>query len=645
MPKISRYGLWNSPISIDSLFRQPSVPAYPTRHLGQLYWLQALPDEGGRIALMQLQQGKSVCLTPEEFNIRSRVHEYGGKCFCLLGDSIIFNNFTDSRLYRQVLEPSAVPQPITAIDESCCGFVDLVPLDDGKHILAVAEHSAPQAENQNRIVAVNVTQSLSEVWGLISGSDFYASPVVSPIGNQIAWLEWDHPNMPWDCTRLCRGEIVFEKELVVCKKVETVIDNEYSSVCQPGYLDDGSLVYVRDGNDNDWWNLYRQDGDNTDRLTNEDAEFGEAHWQFGQQRWVQIGQNTIAAIATNHLGDRLLQIDVTGVCESLLLIEEAAICHLYYDDAKLLCVLMPEDHPGEVVEISLLDGISTILGPQSSPLLADGHSVPNPIVCSTSDGERTWGYFYEPYNPKYSAPQDDVPPLVVMVHGGPTGRSNRSFHPLRQYFTSLGFAVFDTNHRGSTGYGRSYRQRLLGGWGEIDCMDIADTVQYLIEANKVAVDAVFIRGGSAGGYAVLRALTKFPHLFSGGACYYGIGNLITLSEITHKFEARYTEKLIGELYDPAVAQSADSRYVTRSPIFEMEQLNSPLIIFQGLLDNVVPVEVSREVVTILEKEGVPYEYSEYEGEGHGFRKMETRIDSLEKETRFFQGIIEKSPTS
>ena len=266
-----------------------------------------------------------------------------------------------------------------------------------------------------------------------------------------------------------------------------------------------------------------------------------------------------------------------------------------------------------------------------------------PIAYPTRDGERGYAYFHGPFNRRYRGPPDAKPPLLVMVHGGPTGRTTPEFHPLKQFFTSLGYAVLDINHRGSTGYGRAYRQRLLGCWGEIDATDIADGVNYVVEKNLADPALVFIRGGSAGGYAVLRALTRFPEMFSGGACYYGIGNLITLARITHKFEGYYTDRLIGEKFDPRtaddLARNPASRFVERSPVFHLDRLNSPLILFQGLQDKVVPPAISREVAECLDKKGIPYQYIEYENEGHGFRQLPNRVDSLERETAFFASII------
>jgi dipeptidyl aminopeptidase/acylaminoacyl peptidase len=512
-------------------------------------------------------------------------------------------------------------------------------------VAAVFEQEVPERENRNQIVSVNVESSQSVPSVLVSGCEFYAAPVISQEGDRIAWIEWNHPNMPWDTTRLCQGGLSHNGQGYICDKIESIINQEGASVCQPGYLHDGSLVYAYDSSNSDWWNLYRYDDGSVTRLTDESAEFGEAHWVFGQTRWVQTGLDVLVAIATDHCGDRLLSIDLNGKSGPILKLSEPGICHLHHCKNKLLCVAMPEDRPGSIVELELSKELLVNVGPQSSPLLKNGYAAPEPVECPTTDGESTWGYFYPPFNPGFVAPDDCLPPLVVMVHGGPTSRTNRSFHPLRQYFTTLGFAVFDINHRGSTGYGHDYRQRLLGEWGEVDCMDIADSIRYLVNQGRIDPDAIFIRGGSAGGYAVLRALTRFPELFAGGACYYGIGNLITLSEITHKFEARYTDRLVGEVYAPESARMPASRYVTRSPIFAIEQIDSPLILFQGLLDKIVPPEVSREVVSLLEKNGVPHAYTEYDQEGHGFRGLETRIDSLEKETTFFKEIIDNSHSS
>lgn len=654
---VATFGRWRSPISIESIFSQPAAPAYPFRHDGVLYFLQSLAAEAGRIALMRWQGERAVCMTPAGFNIRSAVHEYGGKCFCIVGDEIVFNNFADGALYRQPLRGAGSPVALTAVDQATIGYADLHcwrdPDDSAQWIICVSEKTGACHYNDNALCAIPFYNHSETVLDdtlpqqLQAGADFYASPVTS--GYDMAWVQWQLPDMPWDRAALHRGTIVRQQDRLVIENHESVLDQPQHSVCQPGFLRDGSLVYACDSPGQDWWNLFRfADGEHS-RLTDLQAEIGEAHWVFGQVRWLEVDNGLapgpIVCIATSHHGDRLLKVTIdAGVRPAVMLLEEAALGQLWIDlyavQPTMLVVASPEDHSGEIREVNYLNSQITTVGPESAPLMAAGYAAPEAMTIPTADGEMTNAYFYPPFNPEFKTSRDTLPPLVVMVHGGPTSRSSRSFNPLRQYYASLGFAILDINHRGSTGYGRQYRQRLLGGWGEIDCSDIADSVHAVIAQRKADADAIFIRGGSAGGYAVLRALTRQPSLFAGGACYYGIGNLITLSEITHKFEGKYTDKLVGEVFDPETARLPQSRYVRRSPIFEMDRLTAPLIMFQGLRDKVVPPKVTREVVALLEERGICHDYVEYEHEGHGFRALETKIDSLRRETRFFTELLD-----
>jgi len=640
--EVRPYGLWQSNISVASIFNQPSAPAFPFRNGGHLFWLQALPEQGGRIALMREELEDSICLTPEDFNIRSKVHEYGGCCFCVCADAIVFNNFSDGGLYLQKLESDCPPELICACPEGTVGFADLVFLQSFNTVVAVAERSREGLENQNLLVAVNLSDPEAGIHQLVTGADFYACPVFDQRKNRLAWFEWDHPYMPWDQSRLCVADLLLDNSQLSAQQVSVIVDQENKSVCQPGFLSDGSLIFSSDDSSNDWWNLYRWYSGKVTQLTEDKCEYGEAHWVFGQRRWCQVSDDMLVAVVTCHSGDQLVEINIDTDLLPKTLYKSASICHLNCSAEQILMVVTAEDRYGEIIQLEPQSATTSSVGPQSAITSPFGYSVAEPIEYPTRDGEKCWAYFYPPHNSKYQAPAGALPPLLVMVHGGPTSRTNAAFNPLRQYFTSLGFAILDVNHRGSTGYGRAYRQRLQGGWGEIDVMDIADGIEYLISIDRVDKNQIFIRGGSAGGYAVLRALTRYADLFAGGACYYGIGNLITLCEITHKFEGRYTDQLVGEVFDPETARMPGSLYIERSPIFEIEQLQAPLIIFQGELDKIVPPEVSREVVSALQARGIHYSYTEYEGEGHGFRRTETRIDSLEKEAGFFRDIINRN---
>ncbi len=642
------YGEWQSPVSIVDIFRQPASPSYPFRWRDSLFWLQSLPDEGGRVALMQcneLDVSNIKCITPKNFNIRSRVHEYGGRCFCVQGDEIVFNNFADGRLYRQSLASGSAPVAITSEDDDCVGFADIKTIVGKSQLVAVTERVVENRENRNSLVVIDQGRSTDTVYEIVAGSDFYACPVVSPRGDKLAWFEWDHPGMPWDQTRVGQCRLIIngqnKDEYATISDKEVVVDAPNCAVSQLGYLADGSLVYARDSDHDNWSNLYLNLDNKESRLTHLEAEFGQAHWVFGQCRWVEVKNQFVYAIATAHEGDALYRINIREPGEIELVLSEASIVHLNYTEGKIQCVVSPDNHDAGILEIDPNDNSFRHIGHRQSDKPYEHCCKPIAFSCDTRDGEKTYGYLYRPYNPLFSAPENTRPPLIVMVHGGPTSRTDKAYQPLKQYFASVGFAVLDINHRGSTGYGRAYRQRLLGRWGEVDALDIADAIDYLIKEDEVDKDFVFIRGGSAGGYAVLRALTEYPDVFAGGACYYGIGNLITLSEITHKFESRYTDMLIGEPYSREQSQQPTSRYRTRSPIFHMDKLTAPIILFQGLLDKVVPPEVTKEVVQLLESRKIPHQYQEYGDEGHGFRNAANRVDSLERETRFFIDILGK----
>jgi len=267
------------------------------------------------------------------------------------------------------------------------------------------------------------------------------------------------------------------------------------------------------------------------------------------------------------------------------------------------------------------------------PLDVSHVSKPITIEFPTQDGEHAFALYYKPLNPNFQQPADSKPPLIVEVHGGPTGRASNTLSLEKQFWTSMGYAIIDVDHRGSTGYGREYRDKLLGQWGMIDAMDVSDGIQYLLKQNKVS-QKIAIRGGSAGGYAVQRCLTMFPDLFQAGASYFGIGNLITLAKLTHKFESRYLDSLLG-----ASLEEDEGVYKERSPINNLENLRAPMILFQGLEDKIVTPEVSREIVKLLGEKGIKHEYIEYEGEGHGFLKKETNIDALNRESQFYREVF------
>ena len=695
------YGLWRSDVAIESLIEQASPPAYPFKNNGNLYWLESQSREKGRIALMQKNLSapsapsvKPICITPENFNIRTAVHEYGGRCFCIVNDSIIFNNYKDGNLYRQSLKPSpdpkSAPQRLSRdpVPHNCCGYADLVAIGNGKFILGIMETTRNNGQHCNCIVALslgpislNIESEGDQVMQsepiiLAQGADFYANPVISSDGKKIAWFEWSHPDMPWDQSRLVCAQLKVESDAIFLDNLEVIVDEQNCAVCQLGFLNDNRLIFVSDSDACDYWSMFQYRHGEITRLTHGNEEFGEAHWIFGQRRWQPVGDGMIIAVATREDRDVLVAVDSNGNNSNghncTVLDQEFSACsHLQIVDAsELLFIAHYSDRCAEIVSLSIPSGnirqsllhCSNKPHPCSEKTLpimlsgadsdghgghGQGHSEPRLIKFPTvergaeraAEIDMAYGYFYPPYNPMYCAPENTLPPLMIVIHGGPTSRATSEYSSLKQYFCSLGFALLDINHRGSTGLGRKYRQSLLGNWGEFDADDIASAIDFVGSKKWIDKNLVFIRGSSAGGYAVLRALTRFPHRFAGGACYYGIGNLVALSHSTHKFESKYTDRLVGERFDPETSMNPDSRFMARSPIFQIDKLSSPLILFQGAQDKVVPPGLSREVVERLKTKGIKHSYTEYPGEGHGFRQTQTRVDALRKETAFFAKII------
>ena len=497
------------------------------------------------------------------------------------------------------------------------------------------------AENISQIVALPRAKGLDVVAQvLVEGDDFYACARVSPDGTRLAWLQWQHPNMPWDQTALVCAELRFKDggfEVSATKKIAGGVDR---SISQADFLSDNRLLFtledgrddISEGSPKNFSNLYREGTNGYTSITQDQAEYGDAHWIFGQSRWVQIDRDSILAIKTQGGYDQLELINLDKRTPTTVIERVSHLSQLSFSAGAALAMANYRDQPESIIKIKHEQKV--IQQRRSASWIKPREVSPVEVIAfPTRDGEQAYANYYA------SQTVDAETSLLVLVHGGPTSRAVTALSPLIQFFCQNNFSILDVNHRGSTGRGRAFRQRLLGQWGEIDANDIADAVATIGRMHKLDTSRVFIRGGSAGGYAVLRALTRFPDLFCGGACYYGIGNLITLAEITHKFEGKYTDQLIGEPYDASTASLVTSRYRSRSPIFDIDEIKSPLILFQGLEDKIVPPEVSREMVHTLKQNGVRHEYIEYAGEGHGFRQAQTRIDALEREIAFYRNVL------
>ncbi len=655
---VAPFGNWHSPLQPQALFARPSAPMYPCWHHGALYWLEARAEEAGRQVLMcRGSDGREKCLTPSPFNIRSRVHEYGGKCFVLLADSVVFCHFNDQRLYRQALDPDANPEALTPArnaDGSMSRFADLIVNLDQTWVIGVVEREYDGREHRNDIAAIRLDSDTAtrEPIGLVTDADFVAAPALSPDGRRLAWLQWNHPHMPWDSSNIEAADVVYADDGIAIANRQRVAGGDDMAVCEPLFMPDGTLLFAMDyesGIDlaEDFWNLHVAAAE-VRRLTTDHADYGAAHWVFGETRMLPL-DGSVLSVRTVEGSDELVTIDVENgrsvVHDSqfvglrqLALVPIGAMEGMAQSAA--LMIAASAEHESALVRFEPATNHFEILK-RAEPLLADiDVSTAQAITFATRDGGTAHAFYYAPRNSQYCGPRGALPPLMVLVHGGPTACASPEFAAAKQYWTTRGFAVLDVNHRGSTGYGRGYRQALRGCWGEIDFADVADAVRYAIGAGLADPHRICIRGGSAGGYVVLRALTCCPELFACGACYYGIGNLVTLAETTHKFESPYTERIIGKEFAADSARLANSRYHARSPVFAMHRVRTPLILFQGGQDAVVPPQVSREVVDILKQNKVIHEYVEYPHEGHGFRSADVRIDALSREVHFYNKVLQ-----
>ena len=656
---------WQASLEPRQIYSQPASPQYPAVCEAYLYYLEQRAAEGGRSVVVRQQidgvsAGKKETLTPAGFNIRSRVHEYGGKALLLAEGFAWFFNDTDSRIYKQELKSKARPEALTPENDQQLA-IDFQLSPGSEFLIFIEEHSVEQGENENTVSVLPLFNepadsgrkpSTRESHVLLSGADFYANPVISPDGRQLAWIEWNHPQMPWDGSLLKTGHIQIQKGRISIdsSSIQIVAGGTECAVNQLQYSPAGRLFFALDGNDAkrklqaDSWDLFAWDGSLVERITEENGEYGEAHWVFGQQRYAVLDEERIVAIRTIDGQDQLVEIDVEASVVSRVdkeLSTSLSQLSRIGDD----CVIYTASSFSQATAVAAYSAKNSDIRQYLSaePLLDSADiSVPVHLKVAGSDGCFSFAWYYPPNNQHYQAADGELPPLLVMVHGGPTSRCDSALNYQRQYWTGRGFAVLDINHRGSTAYGRNYRQSLQGEWGLFDSMDVADAVNYVVKQGLAHPQQICIRGGSAGGYVVLRALTLYPDLFCAGACYYGIANLVTLMEFTHKFEAHYLDGLLGEPYRGAASDKPGSPYYDRSPLHDLESLKSPMIIFQGLDDKVVPPELSRELVRNLHNRGVYHQYIEYPGEGHGFRSLETRIDALEKEAEFFSEVITKS---
>jgi len=623
--QISRYGSWKSPITSDLIVSG-------TIGLGQIaidgedvYWVETRPQEKGRYVVVKLPpDGRTVEVTPNPFYARTRVHEYGGGGFTVGAGVIYFSNFADQRLYS--FDGAENPQAITP--EAEMRYADGVIDRRRNRMICVREdHSAPGREAVNSIVGIPLSGSGSQVT-LAGGADFYSSPRLNPEGSRLAWLQWNHPNMPWDGTELWVVDVQGDGSVTNPVRVAGGV---YESIFQPEWSPAGELHFISDRSG--WWNLYRWREDGIEALCPMEAEFGLPQWGFGMSTYAFESANRIVCAYIEQGFSKLAVLDrKTGELEKI----ESPFTRIEGVRAGPGQAVFIAASPTETASIVRFDldnrRFETLR--RSSELTIDTEyiSAPQAVEFPTEYGLKAHAFFYPPRNRDFIAPENERPPLLVISHGGPTAATSPTLRLSIQYWTSRGVAVLDVNYGGSTGYGREYRERLSGRWGVVDVDDCVNGARYLAERGLVDGGRLAITGGSAGGYTTLCALT-FRDAFKAGASHYGVSDLEALEVDTHKFESRYTHKLVAPYPERA------DLYRERSPIHHTNMLSSPVIFFQGLEDKIVPPNQAEMMVNALRAKGLPVAYITFEGEQHGFRQAANIKRALDGELYFYSRVF------
>jgi len=616
-------GIWPSPISADVVAAGASPLAMPMLDGADIYWLAGRASEGGRTTLMRQRGADVVEMTPAPFNVRSRVHEYGGGACLVAGGDIYFSHFADNRLYVIRDGEGAVALTEEGAPRRHADFV----LDRARaRLVGVREdHAGGSAQPVNTLCAVGMDGSETV---LAEGADFYAAPRLSPDGSQLAWLSWNHPRMPWQGTELWLAAVGPDGTLGPALLVAGGPDE---AVCQPEWSPDGLLHFVSDRSG--WWNLYRLVDNAVQSLCERAAEFGTPHWSFGQAMYGFREAGEIICTYIEHGVSRMAQLSTDTGRLQLIANPYEEIRELRVAGSVVVLLGGAPTIALELACIDLYTGQHEILARSIAQLPPTGYlSVPESITYPTSGNRIAHAFYYPPANADFEAEAGSKPPLMVISHGGPTGMASNTLKLATQYWTSRGFALLDVNYGGSSGFGRDYRDALKGQWGIIDVDDCVAGARYLATRGMVDPDRLVIRGGSAGGLTTLCALT-FHDVFKAGASYYGVSDLAGLDLDSHKFESHYNEYLIAPAPEAAV------QYMLRSPINHTDSLKSPMIFFQGLDDKVVPPQQSEVMVTALRASGVPVAYMTLEGEGHGFRKADSIVRTLEAELYFYLRIF------
>lgn len=644
--KTAPYGSWKSPITSDLIVSQVTMLSDVRLDGNDVYWLEGRPQEQGRNVIVRAGPDDVVTdVTPGGFNVRTRVHEYGGASWLVAGRTSIFSNFADQRLYRQRAgqadaEP-LTPKPSASLSSPASGaangggwrYSDGVLDHRRRRWIGVREDHSLEVEPINAIVAVDLDRpGISPGEVVAGGHDFFCSARVSPDATRMLWLAWDHPNMPWNGTTLYLADLDASGAPA---NTRVVAGGLTESIFQPEWSPDGNeIVFVSDRTG--WWNLYAYDiaATTTRGLCPMAAEFGMPQWNLGMSTYAFVDIRRIVCAYTKDGLGRLATLDTTtGTLEAI----ETGFTEfgsIRADGHRVAFRGGAPDRPTSIVTLDMQSGQRRVLKQATDlldrpePRIASYITKVEPIEFPTSGGNAAFGLFYPPHNPDYAGGAGERPPLLVKCHGGPTSSAASTLNLGTQFWTSRGIAVFDVNYGGSTGFGREYRERLKLNWGIVDVDDCVNGARYLAQQGLVDANRIVISGGSAGGYTTLAALA-FRDFFQGGASYYGVSDAAALARDTHKFESRYLDWLIGPYPE------TESRYRERSPVYHADRLSKPVIFFQGAEDAVVPPNQTEVMVEALRRNGNAVGYFLFTGEQHGFRQADNIKRCLDAELAFY----------
>jgi dipeptidyl aminopeptidase/acylaminoacyl peptidase len=642
-PTVLPYGSWPSPLTATTIMASARGLGEVRADGGDVLWLERRPSEGGRQVLVRRRaDGSTSEVTPPEVNVRTRVHEYGGGAYTARDGVVWYVDFADQRLWRVC--PGGAPTPLTALPTppASVRFAEPVVSPDGRWLVCVRERHLGDAATDvvHDLVALRAdADTEQEPVVLLGGYDFVAAPTLSPDGTQLACMVWDHPNLPWDDTTVLAGHVDETDGSLGLSSIRRVAGapDVSESALAPAWAPDGTLYLLadRDG----WWQLYREAATGeVERVCDAELDLGGPRWVAGATTLELLDDRRAVVVAIDRAVEQLAIVDVTSG-ELTALPTPAGTCRggLAVAGGSVVAIVGAADRPDAVVRVDPDAGRTEVLHTaRELPVDPAWLPIPEPITFPTTDDTVAHALYYRPTNPTCTGPDDERPPLLVLSHGGPTSHVSPRLSLDLAFWTSRGFAVADVNYRGSTGYGRAYREALRGRWGEVDVDDCTAVARWLAARGEVDPGRLAIRGGSAGGFTTLAALT-FGDVFTAGASHFGVADLAMLAEDTHKFESRYLDRLVGPY------PQAEEVYRARSPLHHTGRLSAPMILLQGELDRVVPPAQAEAMVAALDARRIPHAYVRFEDEDHGFRKADNLVRALESELSFFGQIFGFEP--